>query len=522
MQERIGIVGAGINGLVAANYLQRAGFAVTIIEKRDIIGGACKEDTVSFKGELFQYACGASVLGFMQDFVFEETDLSNRLSTVTPEHPEIVYFENEKTHCVLHGDSSRRAQEVLEKWGELGDVEKFDNDLARVVEFLRDGFKSAQVPTLELAEEVLGKEMTALWITGSARALIDHYFTSESMRIFYAIDVVESGPVSLDSPYSAFSVALMASGTVFNGQWGFVRGRIWRLPQELEKINRGLGVKVLTSAQVLRVDAEPPLIVYLDRDGNEQLLECDRIIFASDPVTAAKLANQPQLIKQSHSKAILGTSGKLVLFFKRPVVWQGQKDAVEYPDFDMAFKFIVCVSTVDEFDRASAQAEANEQDYVPTVLEIYCEGAAMRSFGDDCGYDVVSVFIKHCSFDRPGAELPEVQHRIEEQILAFVENREEFIGSVFLTPKDLQTRFDFPGGNIDHIELCDKQTYFARNWSPDPATNFYQFGESENILYCAAGSYPCGSIAGTPGYMCARQLKETLSIVRAHSTTQTD
>jgi phytoene dehydrogenase-like protein len=510
VQKRVAVVGGGINGLVAANYLQRAGFSVTIIEKRETVGGACKVDTVYFHGTNFEYACGASVLGFMQDFVFEDTGLARRLRTVTPRHPEIVYFENKEGYCVLHGDSARRKQEVRAKWGETGDVHKFDSDLERVVEFLCDGFASAKVPTLESAEERLGKRMTDLWITGTARNLLDHYFTSEEMKIFYAIDVVESGPVSLDSPYSAFSVALMASGTVFDGEWGFVKGRIWRLPEELAKINREVGVRILTSARVLRVDADGPSVTYEDADGSEHILHCDRVVFASDPLTAAKLTDQEHLIQEAGSKAVLGTSGKLVLFFKRPAVWKGQHEANEYSDFDMAFKFIVCTDTLEEFEDASHQALSNQKAYIPTVLDVYCEGAAMRSFGDECGYDVVSVFIKHCSFDHPGSELPDVQNQIEKQILAYVENPSDFIGSVFLTPKDLQTRFDFPAGNIDHIELCDKQTYFARNWSPNPSMNFYQFGESECLFYCAAGSYPCGSIAGTPGYMCAKQLEQRL------------
>ena len=38
MSRNIVIVGAGINGLVAANYLIRAGHNVTLIEKKATIG----------------------------------------------------------------------------------------------------------------------------------------------------------------------------------------------------------------------------------------------------------------------------------------------------------------------------------------------------------------------------------------------------------------------------------------------------------------------------------------------------
>ena len=35
------IIGAGHNGLVAAGYLARAGLHVTVLEQRNIVGGAC-------------------------------------------------------------------------------------------------------------------------------------------------------------------------------------------------------------------------------------------------------------------------------------------------------------------------------------------------------------------------------------------------------------------------------------------------------------------------------------------------
>lgn len=61
-------------------------------------------------------------------------------------------------------------------------------------------------------------------------------------------------------------------------------------------------------------------------------------------------------------------------------------------------------------------------------------------------------------------------------------------------------------GNIDHVELSHGQTFFSRTYSPDPERSFYQFGDYPNVFYCGAGTYPCGSVAGTPGYMCAKQI----------------
>jgi len=67
--KNLTVVGAGINGLVAANYLQRAGLQVTLLERSDRVGDACVAETVVVKGIRQDYALGASTLGLMQNFV---------------------------------------------------------------------------------------------------------------------------------------------------------------------------------------------------------------------------------------------------------------------------------------------------------------------------------------------------------------------------------------------------------------------------------------------------------------------
>jgi phytoene dehydrogenase-like protein len=223
-KKSVAIVGAGINGLVAANYLQRAGYEVIMLERKAYVGGACISQPLSYQGKEIRYPQGASVLGMMQDFVFKETGLSEKVEIYAPNHDEIVWFKDEESPTKIEHN------------------EVFNADLQKVVSFLRDGYKSGNPPTLEDANNALGERIVSLWITGTARKLIDTYFTSEKTKVFYAISVNESGPVSIDSVYSAFSIPLMSSGSVFNGVWGFVKGGIWKLTEALAQINEDLGV----------------------------------------------------------------------------------------------------------------------------------------------------------------------------------------------------------------------------------------------------------------------------------------
>ncbi len=215
-RQRIVIVGAGINGLVAANYLQRGGCQVTLIERAGQVGGACISEVADIDGVRQPYALGASVLGLMQDFVFHETGLADRLRTFVPTHPKLVFFPGDGA-TRIYRNPQELDQELAEKWRERGAVEAFRADESRVVTFLQKGYRDAIPPSLSDAAEMLGQTLTDLWINGSARALLDHYFTSDRSKIYMAMTVTESGPVSLAEPYSAFTLPLMDSGSIFGG-----------------------------------------------------------------------------------------------------------------------------------------------------------------------------------------------------------------------------------------------------------------------------------------------------------------
>ena len=65
MKEVI-IVGAGINGLVAANYLIKHGLDVSVVEKKPNTGGACVKDSAIIENKNIDFAYGATVLGLFQ------------------------------------------------------------------------------------------------------------------------------------------------------------------------------------------------------------------------------------------------------------------------------------------------------------------------------------------------------------------------------------------------------------------------------------------------------------------------
>ena len=501
MSKKVIVVGAGINGLVAAFYLRRAGFAVTLIERAERVGGACVAEVATVNGRSQAYALGASVLGLMQDFIFQETGLADRLQTYVPGHPKRVYFPD-GAHAWIYRDAVQLQQEMAAQWGERGDVAAFRTDEARVVAFLQEGYRTATPPTLAAAEQSLGKTLTQLWITGTAQDLLDHYFTADHSKIYMGMTITESGPVSLHEPYSAFTLPLMDSGSIFDGYYGFVREGIWKITETLGQIIHERGVDIQLSSRVLAIEPEQGRL-QVEQLGQTKTLPFDYLALATDPLTAVRLLNDATMTAEVENKRFLGSSGKLTLFFRQPVRWQ---EPAATPDADTAFRFIFAVDSLADFEQATLRVVSGEVDYEPGYIQIYCEGAAMRQLGLHEPFDRLTLFFKNIALKQRGEALPEVETAVKAQLFAYIANPQDCVWSRLLAPKDLQQLFLFPGGNLDHTMLVGGQTYFERQFSAAPHRHFYQFGRWSNLFYCGAGAYPCGSIAGTPGYMCARQL----------------
>jgi phytoene dehydrogenase-like protein len=199
---------------------------------------------------------------------------------------------------------------------------------------------------------------------------------------------------------------------------------------------------------------------------------------------------------------VLGTSGKLNLMFRSPVQWKGDLGA---PESDTAFRYVFATDTLADFE-AATQAVVDGEDFVPGYYQIYCEGASMRHMGLVEPFDRLAIFFKNLGLGQTGEQLQHVEASVKDVILSYIANPEDCVWSRLLTPRDLQQTFGFPGGNIEHTMLADGQAYDYRTYSRDPNRRFYQFGEFDNASICGSSTYPCGSVAGTPAYMCVKEL----------------
>jgi phytoene dehydrogenase-like protein len=181
------------------------------------------------------------------------------------------------------------------------------------------------------------------------------------------------------------------------------------------------------------------------------------------------------------------------------------KDDPGAPQSETAFRYVFATETLTDFETA-AQSVVDGKDFVPGYFQVYCEGASMRHMGLVEPFDRLAVFFKHLGLGQTGEQLKHVEATVKDLILSYVANPGDCAWSRLLTPRDLQQIFGFPGGNIEHTMLADGQAFDRRTYSRDPNRRFYQFGEFENASICGSSTYPCGSVAGTPAYMCVQEL----------------
>ena len=102
------VVGAGHNGLVTAAYLARAGLRTAVVERREIVGGACTTEEFS---PGFLASPGAYVLSLLRPAIWRDFSLRARGLEVLEAAPTLNVFRD-GARLTLHDDDRETAREL--------------------------------------------------------------------------------------------------------------------------------------------------------------------------------------------------------------------------------------------------------------------------------------------------------------------------------------------------------------------------------------------------------------------------
>ena len=256
------IIGAGPNGLSAANVLAQEGLSVVVLEASDSVGGGTRTRELTLPGFKHDICSAVHPMGYHSpifkalglehyglEWVFPEASVAHPLPG---ESPALLYKSIEHTadNLGIDKDAYRKlVRPFAHKWEEL----------------LRDSLKPLGIP--QHPDVLLRFGLKAL--QPAARLGIRHFSTERARGLFAGCAAHSIIPFEkLFS--SALGILFLASGHVEN--WPFVKGGSQNITEALAKRLEERGGKILLNQKVERLDALPSAQAYLFNTNPHQLL----------------------------------------------------------------------------------------------------------------------------------------------------------------------------------------------------------------------------------------------------------
>src|SRR5262245_34971310 len=265
------IIGAGHNGLVTACYLARASKKVLVLERRDVLGGACVTEE-TFPG--FKVSTCAYVNSLFRKEITDELKLKDHGFELLERMPSSFSPFLDGRYLMMGGDKELTHREISKFSTKDADAyPKYEAMLERVADVLE--------PTLvQKPPNVVSPGLGDLWKTyrlasgfqkmgtamseamevliGPARTILDRWFESEQLKATLATDAIIGAFAAPSMPGTAYVLFhhVMGETNGKRGVWAYVKGGMGALSNALASAAKALGVEIRTSADVRRINVK--------------------------------------------------------------------------------------------------------------------------------------------------------------------------------------------------------------------------------------------------------------------------
>lgn len=518
-KSRVAVIGAGHNGLVAAAYLARAGFPTLVLERRELVGGACVTEEL-WPG--FRVSRAAYVAGLLRPALIRELGLARHGLRLLPRRPS-SYTPLPGGGGLLLGPDLEASQRQIRRFSSR-DAERYPayerqlDGLARAFEPLLDAVPPdparLRPRDLALLARLVGRmlpwrrelpSMLAL-LLGPARRALEAWFESEPLRGTLATDAVIGAWASPSSPGTGYVLFHHVMGETHGarGVWAYVEGGMGGLAEALAASARSAGAEIRCGVAVERVEVEHGRArgVRLS-DGTS--LPADVVLSNADPRrTFLQLVPEDALPPEF-------LAGVRSLDFRSPVLKINAALAAlprfagggDPPTPEHVGTIHVGALDLDALDRSFDAARRGGLPARP-MIELTIPSVLDGSLAP-AGQHVASLFVQHVPYEPAEGSWDRLREPFADRVFALVDEvapgfSSRVLHREVLAPPDLESVFGLSGGNIFHGAMTPDRLFFLR---PLPGWARYRT-PIPGLYLCGAGTHPGGGVMGACGRNAAR------------------
>ncbi len=488
------VVGGGHNGLTAAAYLARAGRSVLVLERREVVGGACTIEQ-PFSDPRWQVSPCAYLVGLLHPLVVSDLELTRHGYAVQRADPHLWCPFDDGTALALWDDSDRSAEEVdAISPGDVDGYLAYDALFARIRRALRgtrpeEDFWLGDAPDRDAIADRLAHDQTALDVVfrASIAEVVEDHVRDERLRTaLHGQGVIGTWAGPRDEGTAAVHL-MHASGTLdgTEGAWGYVVGGMGRVSFALADAAEEAGAVLATGVEVAAILPGEGV-----RLADGEIVHADAVVSNGDPKRTLALCE----------------SDVPDAFRSRVNAWRSESPVVKLncglsrlPHFNAAdgrvdpHRGMVTIST--GVDDTQAAYEASRRGVPsPAWCELYFQTAYDPSIAPPGGH-TMSVFAQYAPYALDDGDWDSRREEIGDLVLASIARfapdvADCVIEREVLGPPDVEARIGLTGGHIFQGECLPDQMWDRRFAPRTPIPGVY---------LCGAATHPGGSVIAANG-----------------------
>jgi len=506
------VIGAGHNGLVCAGYLAKAGLDVTVLERRDVVGGACVTE------ELFPgYRCSTAslVTSLFRPEIVADLGLASHGLEFIRRNPSVVALFPDGRHLMLGSDQGACTREIAKfSRADAAAYPRYGRTMRRLASFIEpylmnplpalDGRAGVAIKAvLRRALELQDDDLVYLveLLTGSVACFLDRWFESDAIKVPLAIDGITGVDASPFMPGSAYLMLYHMTGGTEVGRpaWGQVRGGMGGITSALAAAARRHGATIRTTSPVSRILVRDGRAEGVALESGEEV-RARAVASAADPHTTFLKLIEPGDLPQDFRHAVEnrrfdGVAMKLHLALDRLPMVKGFAGTGVGPQHHGTLLIAPSMQYLEEAYADAREGRPSRSPHIECTLPSVLDPSVAPE-----GKHLMGVYVQYTPYSLKDASWDEAKEPYADRVLECIEQYVPGItGSVVeravLSPVDLERRLGLTGGDLYHGAMTLHQLFFMRSGQALPSHRTPIRG----LYLSGSGAHPGGGVSGVPG-----------------------